>query len=238
MAAGRTRLAHHVTSPHRTITLPSHTLAQADKPGSRRSVPRAFMSLCFCRLLPESFLDSEGGGPPQRLAPPGAALEATAAKRARTRGGARRTKRGTIGGSYIAATHHSRTWQVADRRGEGRSRRRSAVYAPHPRRAMRAPRVHGARTNYQVFSNLHGAVALRCVVVGVRRVWRVARNRPFKRAIWVGNRVFAVSFSGASERILSSLDAFFGLFRAFSEVAWVRRLDMHVELGFPITTRG
>ena len=127
---------------------------------------------------------------------------------------------------------------MADRRGEGWSRPRSAVRAPHPRRAVRAPRVHGTRTNNRAFSNLHGAVAPRCVVAGVRRVWRVARNWPFKRGIRVGNRVFVVSFPGAPGRILSSLNAFFSLFRAFFEVARVRRSDMHVGLGFPIKTTG
>ena len=104
---------------------------------------------------------------------------------------------------------------MADRRGEGWTRPRSAVRAPHPRRAARAPRVHNTRTNYRAFSNLHGAVALRGVVAGVHGVWRVARNHPFKRGIRVGNRVFVVSFPGAPGHILSSLNACFGLFRAF-----------------------
>ena len=127
---------------------------------------------------------------------------------------------------------------MAGRRGEGWTRPRSAVRAPHPRRAVRAPRVHSTRTNNRTSSNLHGVVAPRCVVAGVRGVWRVARNWLFKRGTRVGNRVSAVSLPGAPGRIRSSLDAFFGTFRAFLEVARVRRCDMNVELGFPIKTSG
>jgi len=112
------------------------------------------------------------------------------------------------------------------------------VRAPHPRRAVRAQRVHSIRTNNRTSSNLHGVVAPWCVVAGVRGVWRVARNREFKRAARVGNLVFTDSLSGTTYAVLSPLDAFFDLFRAFFEVAWVRRLTSRVWFGFPIQTMG
>lgn len=226
-------------SPARPRPLLPHTLAQAGSTGQLMSWPRVHMPLRINRFLRWSRSRQRGWRRPPR----GAAREAaTVGEEADKRKDAGERTRRTAGGVCAATTWRSTAWQGTRQGADGgereRRRARSAARAAHSPCAPRAPCVQSIRIRCTVVSTLHVCGGRALCIHGVAGGRIPARTCPFKRGARVGTRVGCPARDSYAHRSASSLDAFFDLFRAFFEDAWVRRSSPCAWLGFPIKTRG